>query len=209
MRPVRVAAVALIATSGLLLGACSSDDEPSAGNVSSTATATPSDTASASQSPSGDGSGDSDGGNDNDSTGASGDVSDFAQVPGFTLVSLPQALKQTFSAPLNNVPQIDGFEGRLAKKGSQQAGVVMRIGVDAKAADLPDFEDKFLPGFATGIAGMNAKPDFEKINGVIVVKIDTADGSGTAYAWIQDSVATVLVFQDASDAQAYAEGALS
>jgi DnaK suppressor protein len=38
-----------------LLGACSSDDEPSAGNVSSTATATPSDTASASQSPSGDG----------------------------------------------------------------------------------------------------------------------------------------------------------
>jgi hypothetical protein len=41
------------------------------------------------------------------------------------------------------------------------------------------------------------------------VKIGTPDATGTAYAWIQGSVATVLVFKDASDAQTYAEGALS
>jgi hypothetical protein len=202
MRPVRIAAVALIATAGLLLGACSSDDEPSAGDTPSTSAPTPSDTAMASQTP-------TDDETDDGSTGASGDVNDFVEVDGFTLVTLPQAIKQTFSAPLNSVPQIEGFEGRLVKKDGQQAGLVMRIAVDSKAANLPNFEDQFLPGFAGGIAGSDAKPDFEEINGVNVVKVDTADGSGTAYAWIQESVATVLVFKDAGDAQAYAEGALA
>ena len=41
------------------------------------------------------------------------------------------------------------------------------------------------------------------------MKIDTLDGSGTAYAWLQNSVATVLVFKDAADAETFAEAALS
>jgi hypothetical protein len=202
MRSVRIAAVAFIAATGLVLAGCGSDDNTSASDTGSSATPTPSDTSSAmtSESPTDQA---SDG-----STGGSADVGDFADVDGYTLVPLPKAASQAFSAAVNSTPQIQGFEGRMVEKNGDQAGMVIRIAVDAQAAALPDFEKQFLPGFASGIAGSSAKPEFEEINGVNVVKIGTPDGSGTAYAWIQGSVATVLVFKDASDAQAYAEGAL-
>jgi len=202
MRPVRITAVALIAATGLVLAGCGSNDDSSASSASSS-TPTPSDTSSAmmSETPS---SGASDG-----STMGSSDVGDFAEVDGYTLVALPKAASQAFSAAVNSTPQIQGFEGRMVQKDGQQVGMVIRIAVDPSAAALPDFEKQFLPGFASGIAGTQAKPDFEQINGTNVVKIATPDGSGTAYAWIEGSVATVLVFQDAADAQAYAEGALN
>lgn len=202
MRPVRITAVALIAASGLFLAGCGSDDNSSA-DAGSSATPTPSDTSSAmmSETP-------SDGASDG-STMGSGDVGDFAEVDGYTLVALPKAASQAFGAAVNSTPQIQGFEGRMVEKDGNQVGMVIRISVDAQAAALPDFEKQFLPGFASGIAGSSAKPDFEEINGVNVVKIATPDGSGTAYAWLEGSVATVLVFQDAADAQAYAEGALN
>ena len=207
MRPVRITAVALIAASGLFLAGCGNDDNPSASDAGTSATPTPSDSSSAmmSETPS---SGASDGSSD-DSTMGSSDVGDFAEVDGYTLVALPAAAKQAFGAAVNSTPQIQGFEGRMVEKGGDQVGMVIRIAVDEQAAALPDFEKQFLPGFASGIAGSSAKPEFEDINGVKVVKIGTPDGSGTAYAWLEGSVATVLVFKDAADAQAYAEGALN
>jgi hypothetical protein len=203
MRSVRIVAVSLIAATGLVLAGCGSDDNTSASDTTSSATPTPSDTTSAmtSETPTDDS---SDG-----SMSGSEDVGDFADVDGYTLVALPKAASQAFGAAVNSTPQIKGFEGRMVEKGGDQVGMVIRISVDSQAAALPDFEKQFLPGFASGIAGTNAKPDFEEINGVNVVKIGTPDGTGTAYAWIQGSVATVLVFKDASDAQTYAEGALS
>ncbi|MFL6071334.1 MAG: hypothetical protein ACJ73J_03310 [Actinomycetes bacterium] len=203
MRPVRITAVALIAASGLFLAGCGSDDNSSASDAGTSATPTPSDSSSAmmSETP-------SDGASD-DSTMGSSEVGDFAEVDGYTLVALPKAASQAFGAAVNSTPQIQGFEGRMVEKDGEQVGMVIRISVDEQAAALPDFEKQFLPGFASGIAGSSAKPEFEEINGVNVVKIATPDGSGTAYAWLEGSVATVLVFKDAADAQAYAEGALN
>jgi hypothetical protein len=187
MRPVRVAAVALIATVGLLLAGCSSD-EPAA-----------SDSAGASESPSA----------SSDASEAPAAVGDFAEVEGYTLVELPDAARQAFAAATQNAPQLEDFDGRMIEKDGQQVGMVMRVGLDVDQSDLGDFEKQFLPGFASGIAGADVKPDFEEINGIKVVKIETPGGSGTAYAWIESSVATILVFNSAEDAAAYAQGATS
>ena len=197
MRPLRITAIALITAAGLVLAGCGSDDEPAA-DEATTAASTPAedDTATPDET-------------EDDDTGEVDEVSDFPEVDGFTLVQLPATASQAFAQAVQGTPQIDGFEGRLVETDSNsEAGVIIRIGVDPDAAGLDKFEDKFLPGFASGIAGSTAKPDFEEINGVKVVKISTPDGAGTAYAWIEDSVATVLVFQDAADAQAFAEGAI-
>ncbi len=199
MRPLRITAIALIAAAGLVLAGCGGDDEPAADEATTAAstpaeddTATPDDEAT-----------------ESDDTGEVGEVGDFPEVDGFTLVELPATASQAFAQAVQGTPQIEGFEGRLVETDSNsEAGIIIRIGVDPDAAGLDKFEDKFLPGFASGIAGSTAKPDFEDINGVNVVKIGTPDGAGTAYAWIEDSVATVLVFQDAADAQAFAEGAI-
>jgi hypothetical protein len=201
MRPVRVAAVALIAAAGLVLGACSSD-EPAAGDGAGSAASSPGSEASPSPS-------DSASDSASDSSGDAAGVDDFVEVDGYTLVALPKAASQAFDAATQNAPQIEDFAGRLVEKDGEQAGIVVRVGLDADQANLPNFERQFLPGFASGIAGAAAKPEFEKINGVNVVKIQTPGGSGTAYAWIQDAIATVLVFESATDAQAYAEGSLA
>jgi len=199
MRPLRLTAIAFIATTGLVLAGCGGDDEPAADDATTAAstpaegdTATPDDEAT-----------------EDDDTGEVDEVGDFPEVDGFTLVELPATASQAFAQAVQGAPQIQGFEGRLVEKGSEpESGVIIRIGVDPDAAGLDKFEDKFLPGFASGIAGSTAKPDFEEINGVNVVKIGTPDGAGTAYAWIENSVATVLVFKDAADAQTFAESAL-
>ena len=198
MRPIRFAA-ALIAAAGLVLAGCADDSEPSADDTNTTS-ATPSEDASddVSESPSDEAS---------DDSGESEDVGDFPEVDGFTLVSLPQAAEQAFGSAVQGVPQIDDFEGRLVKEGGKQVGFVIRIGVNVDDAALSEFEDNFLPAFAGGIAGTDAEPDFEEINGVNVVKIQGPSGS-TAYAWVEDGVATVTTFNDAADAQAFAEGAL-
>ena len=198
MRPLRITAIALIAAAGLVLAGCGGDDEPAA-DEATTAASTPAedDTATPDEDTEG------------DDTGEVDEVGDFPEVDGFTLVQLPATASQAFAQAVQGTPQIEGFEGRLVETDSNsEAGVIIRIGVDPDAAGLDKFEDKFLPGFASGIAGSTAKPDFEEINGVNVVKIGTPDGAGTAYAWIEDSVATVLVFQDAADAQTFAEGAI-
>jgi hypothetical protein len=202
MRPLRITAIALIAA-GLVLAGCGGDEEPAA-DEATTAASTPAedDTATPDETTEDDDTGD-------DDTGEVDEVGDFPEVDGFTLVQLPASASQAFGQAVQGTPQIEGFEGRLVETdGNSEAGVIIRIGVDPDAAGLDKFEDKFLPGFASGIAGTTAKPDFEEINGVNVVKIGTPDGAGTAYAWIEDSVATVLVFQDVADAQAFAEGAL-
>lgn len=184
MRPMRLAAVALIATAGLLFAGCSGSDEPSASDP---------DTAT---SPS-------------QSAGSDAAVSDFADVDGFTLVDLPEAARQAFAAATQNAPQIEGFDGRMVEKDGQAVGMVMRVALDPEQAKLPNFDKQFLPGFASGIAGADAKPEFEEINGIKVVKVAAPGGSGTAYAWIQDSMATVLVFQTPTDAATYSQGALT
>ena len=197
MRPLRITAIALIAAAGLVLAGCGSDDEPAA-DEATTAASTPAedDTATPDET-------------ESDDTDEVDEVGDFPEVDGFTLVQLPATASQAFAQAVQGTPQIEGFEGRLVETDSNsEAGIIIRIGVDPDAAGLDKFEDKFLPGFASGIAGSTAKPDFEEINGVNVVKISTPDSAGTAYAWIEDAVATVLVFQDAADAQAFAEGAI-
>ena len=200
MRPLRLTAIALIAAAGLVLAGCGGDDEPAADDATTTAASTPSEDDTATP---------DDEATEDDDTGEVDEVGDFPEVDGFTLVELPATASQAFAQAVQGTPQIKGFEGRLVETdGESEAGIIIRIGVDPEAAGLDKFEDKFLPGFASGIAGTTAKPDFEDINGVNVVKIATPDGAGTAYAWIEDSVATVLVFKDAADAQAFAEGAL-
>ena len=200
MRPLRLTAIALIAAAGLVLAGCGGDDEPAADDATTTAASTPSEDDTATP---------DDEATEEDDTGEAGEVSDFPEVDGYTLVELPATASQAFAQAVQGTPQIEGFEGRLVEKGSDtEAGIIIRIGVDPDAAGLDKFEDKFLPGFASGIAGTTAKPDFEEINGVNVVKIGTPDGAGTAYAWIEDAVATVLVFKDAANAQEFAEGAL-
>ncbi len=84
----------------------------------------------------------------------------------------------------------------------------MRMAIDPEAASAAGFEEGFLPGFAGGFAGSDAAPDYEDINGVKVVTIGSPDQSGTAYAWLEGSIATILVFKDAADAEAFAQGAL-
>jgi hypothetical protein len=195
MRPLRITAVAFIAATGLVLAGCG-DDEPAADAPADTTTSeetpTPDDTAT-----------------EDESTGEVDEVGDFPEVDGYELVELPTAASDAFATAVQGTPQIEEFQGRLIEEDGAESGLIIRIGIDPEATGLDKFEDKFLPGFAGGIAGADAKPDFEDINGVNVVKIGTPDGSGTAYAWIQNSVATVLVFQDAADAQAFAESALS
>ena len=202
MRPLRISVIALVAATGLVLAGCGDDDTPSADNTDTTSASTPSEDDSATPM-------DSATDEETSDTTEAGDVGDFPDVDGYTLVALPGAAKQAFGSAVEGTPEIEGFEGRLVEKDGAKAGLTIRIGVDASAADLPNFEDQFLPAFAGGLAGTSAQPEFEDINGVKVVKIGTPDGNGTAYAWIEGNIATVLVFQDAADAQAYAEGAIS
>jgi hypothetical protein len=192
MRPVKVAAVALTAVLGLALASCSSSSE----TTTPDAAMSPSPSSSTSASP------------DGSMSGAPAGLDDFAEVDGFTLVDLSASMRQAYQGLIKNTPQLEGFEGRLVEKDGEQIGIVMRIAVDADAASSQAFEDNFLPGFANGIAGTTVKPNIEEINGVKVIKVDTPGGSGTAYAWLEDAIATVLVFKSADDAQAYAEGAL-
>lgn len=195
MRPLRITAVAFIAATGLVLAGCG-DDEPTADAPAET---TPADTTTTEETTTPD---------DAATEDEVDDVSDFPEVDGYDLVELPATASDAFASAVQGTPQIEEFQGRLIEEGGAESGLIIRIGIDPDAAGLDKFEDKFLPGFAGGIAGASAKPEFEDINGVNVVKIETPDGSGTAYAWIQNSVATVLVFQDAGDAQSFAESAL-
>ena len=193
MRSVKVTAIAFVAAAGLVLTGCGGSEEPAASDDNTTAEATPTD----SETPTDE--------ETTDDTIEQGDVSDFPDVDGYTLVALPGAAKKAFGAATNSTPQIQKFEGRLVEKGGEQAGLILRIAIDPEAASADGFEEGFLPGFAGGVAGTSAQPDYEDINGVRVVKIATADGTGTAYAWIEDAIATVLVFKDAADAQTFAE----
>jgi hypothetical protein len=139
----------------------------------------------------------------------SGDISDFPTVDGFTYADLPGASFKQLTASLKGTPQLEGADAKFVEKDGQQVGLVMRIAIDPEAASAAGFEEGFLPGFAGGVAGSDAAPDYEDINGTKVVTIGTPGEAGTAYAWLEDSIATVLVFKDAADAEAFAQAALA
>jgi hypothetical protein len=195
MRSLRVTTVVLVASCAVALTGCGGDDPEPAANE-------PSASVEASTTP-----------DDDDSTETEeadpGGVDDFPEVDGFTYSDLPGAAFKALNASLKGTPQIEGVAARLVEKDGDEAGLVMRMAIDPETAAMADFEDGFLPGFAGGIAGSNADPDYEDINGTKVVTIQTPDQTGTAYAWVEGSIATILVFQDSGDAATFAEAALS
>ncbi len=194
MRSVRVAAVALIASCAVVLTGCGGDDTvPAAGDT----TPTPSATESVSSSPS------------PDASTTSGDVGSFPDVNGFTYAELPGAQFNQLNSALQGTPQIEGIDAKLVQKNGQDAGLVMRLAISPEAASAAGFEEGFLPGFAGGVAGSNAAPNYEDINGTKVVTIAVPNQTGSAYAWLEGSVATILVFKDTADAEAFAQAALA
>jgi hypothetical protein len=198
MRSLRVTVVALVASCAVVLTGCGGDDaEPAAGDATASAEAstTPDDSESATP--------------EATESGDPGDVADFPDVDGFTYTELPGAAFKSLNATLKNTPQIEGVAARLVEKNGQEAGLVMRMAIDPESASVPGFEEGFLPGFAGGFAGSDAAPDYEDINGTKVVMIGRPDQDGTAYAWLDGSIATILVFKDAADAEAFAQGALA
>ena len=80
MRPLRITAIALIATAGLVLAGCGSDDEPAA-DEATTAASTPAEEETTPD----------DDPTEEDDSGESAEVGDFPEVDGFTLVRLPAA----------------------------------------------------------------------------------------------------------------------
>lgn len=193
MRRSATLVAALAASAMLVLGGCSDDTtpEPAAGSpeVSSSPEESPSSQPA--------------------ETSAPAALDDFPEVDGYTYQKLPAAALDAFDAAVKDTPQVGKAAGQLVLKDGEQAGLIMRISIDPDAASTPGFEDGFLPGFAGGIAGSDVAPDYEEINGTKVVKVSAPSAGGTAYAWIKDAVATVLVFQSDADAQAFAEGALA
>jgi hypothetical protein len=193
MRRSATLVAALAASAMLVLGGCSDDTtpEPAAGS--------PEVSSSPEESPS----------SQPEETSAPAALDDFPEVDGYTYQKLPAAALDAFDAAVKDTPQVGKAAGRLVLKDGDQAGLIMRISIDPDAANTPGFEDGFLPGFAGGIAGSDVEPDYEEINGTKVVKVNAPSAGGSAYAWIKDSVATVLVFQSTADAQTFAEGALA
>lgn len=199
MRAHRFAAIVLVAGSAIALGGCSDNDPTPAANdtpMSASPTTSPDES-------------ESTGADETDSSSSESDPGDFPTVDGYTYSKLPTAAFAGLNGALEATPQVKGVDAKLVKKGDQEVGLVMLIAIDPAAANLPGFEDGFLPGFAGGVAGSDAKPKYEEINGTRVITIGTADGTGTAFAWLTDATATVLVFKDSADAKAFAETALS
>lgn len=197
MRRSATLVAALAASALLVLGGCSDDPEPAPAASSSQESSTPEESATPDESSS-----------PAETTEAAA-LDDFPEVDGYTYQKLPGAALSAFADAVKGTPEVQKAAGRLVLKDGEQVGLVMRIQIDPEAAGTEGFEDGFLPGFAGGIAGGGADPAYEEINGVKVVKIEAPSAGGIAYAWIQDAVATVLVFQNADDAQAFAEGALA
>ena len=201
MRSLRLTAAALIASCAVVLTGCGGDNtEPAAGDA--TASAETSATPDVSESGTPDTT-------DGTATADAGDLADFPTVDGFTYTELPGATFKSLNATLKGTPQIEGVEAKLIEKNGNEAGLIMRMSIDPQSASMPGFEEGFLPGFAGGFAGSDAAPDYEDINGTKVVVIDTPDQTGTAYAWLEGSVATILVFKEAADAETFAQGALA
>lgn len=192
MRPLRITAIALIALCTLVLAGCGGDDAPDAGDT--TTSATPEDSASATPS--------------TDESSTDEDVADFPEVDGFTYTSLPGSTFKSLNSSLKGTPQVDGVEARLVQVNGEEAGLVMRLAIDPEAASAAGFEEGFLPGFAGGFAGSSATPEYQDINGTKVVMVGSPDEEGTAYAWLQGSVATIVVFKNNDDAETFAQGAL-
>lgn len=198
MRSLRVTAVALVASCAVVLTGCGGDDpEPAADDAMASAeeSMTPGDDESSTP--------------EETKDADPGDINDFPEVDGFTYAELPGVAFKSLNASLKGTPQIEGVEAKLVKKNGEEAGLVMRMAIDPEAAGAAGFEDGFLPGFAGGIAGSSAEPNYEDINGTKVVTIETPDQTGTAYAWLEGSIATILVFKDSGDAATFAEAALS
>jgi hypothetical protein len=181
-----------------MLTGCGGDDTESASSdTTPAASASASESVSSSATP------------DETESTTSGDISDFPTVDGFTYADLPGASFKQLTASLKGTPQLEGADAKFVEKDGQQVGLVMQIAIDPEAASAAGFEEGFLPGFAGGVAGSDAAPDYEDINGTKVVTIGTPGEAGTAYAWLEDSIATVLVFKDAADAEAFAQAALA
>jgi hypothetical protein len=193
MRRSATLVAALAASAMLVLGGCSDDTTPEPAAGSPEVSSSPEESMSSQP----------------EETTAPAALDDFPEVDGYTYQKLPAAALNAFDAAVKDTPQVGKAAGQLVLKDGEQAGLIMRISIDPDAANTPGFEDGFLPGFAGGIAGSDVEPDYEEINGTKVVKVSAQSAGGTAYAWIKDSVATVLVFQSDADAQAFAEGALA
>lgn len=194
--------VAALATSALLvLAGCGGSDEPTPEAGSSTPTtatspASPDESSPASTEPT------------TEPAGGPTSIDDFPAVSGFTYQDLPGASLKAFAKAVKETPQVGKAAGKLIVKDGQQVGLILQIEIDPDTANLPGFEDDFLPGFASGFAGSSATPKIEDMNGVKVVKVDAPNAGGTAYAWIQGSIATALIFKTPADAEAFAQSAL-
>ncbi|MCZ3385609.1 MAG: hypothetical protein LH630_01240 [Actinomycetia bacterium] len=202
MRSLRTSAAVLVASLAVVLTGCGGDEaDPAAGDTTPTAEssttpeATPDDSASTTP--------------DETETTDAANVGAFPEVEGFTYTELPGAAFKSLNATLKGTPQIEGVEAKLVEKNGDEAGLVMRMAIDPAAASTAGFEEGFLPGFAGGFAGTDAAPKYEDINGTKVVTIGSPDANGTAYAWLEGSLATIIVFQDAGDAEEFAQGALA
>lgn len=198
MRSVRVTAVALVASCAVVLTGCGGDDTtPAAGDPTPSTSTSTSESVSSSPSP------------DATESTPSGDVADFPDVDGFTYTELPGSTFKQLNSSLQGTPQLEGLDAKLVEKDGQDAGLVMRLAINPDAASAPGFEENFLPGFAGGVAGTSAAPDYEDINGTKVVTIAIPNQTGSAYAWLEGSIATILVFKETADAEAFAAGALA
>ena len=183
MRSLRFTAVAVIVSCAAVLAGCGGDDpEPAANDTTPSVEESMTPDEEESSTP------------EETEEADPGDIDDFPDVDGFTYADLPGTAFKSLNASLKGTPQIEGVAAKLVEKDGEEAGLVMRMAIDPEAAGMAGFEDGFLPGFAGGIAGSNADPDYEAINGTNVVIIETPDQTGTAYAWLEGSVATILVF---------------
>ena len=139
----------------------------------------------------------------------SANVSDFPEIPGFSYKELAPSAFRELNSALKATPQIDGVAAKFATKDGKEAGLVMRVAIPPETAGLEGFAEQFVPGLLSGIAGSSAAPTQEDINGTSVTTITSPGEAGAAYAWLEGSIATVLVFEDPANAEAFAQAALA
>ena len=139
----------------------------------------------------------------------SADVSDFPEIPGFSYKELSRTAFKQLNSALAKTPQINGVDAKFATKDGKEAGLVMRVAIPPETAGLEGFEEQFVPGMLAGIAQSSTTPTQEDINRTKVFTIALANQTGAAYAWLEGSIATVLVFKDSADAETFAQAALA
>ena len=196
MRSLRVTAIALVASCAVVLTGCGGDDpEPAANDTTPSAeeSMTPDDEESSTP--------------EETEEADPGDIDDFPDVDGFTYTELPGAAFKSLNASLKGTPQIEGVAAKLVEKDGEEAGLVMRMAIDPEAAGMAGFEDGSCPASPAG--SPERRPRLRGHQRHQGRHHRDPDQTGTAYAWLEGSIATILVFKDSGDAATFAEAALS